>query len=371
MTLDLYFARRFLWTFLLMTGAFMVLQILIDLIDEVQDYSAQSFPEVLHLVLLGLPGTIYELLPLIMILSGIALFFRLSRHAEIVAVRAAGQSVLRSVAGVLVTSLLLGVLMVTAINPVVAVSAKARKDLSNLYRGRDPGVLTVTDDGVWLRQGGGRGRDTGAPLGQMVIHADSASADGGELHAVTILEFAPDGGAVRRIDARHARLDRQGWQIRDAKIWPLRDTRNPEAEAVFLPEYTLPTTLTRARIVDSFGKPEFIPVWTLPDFIRQLQRAGFSARTHAMWFHSELAKPVFLLALVVLAGAFCMRHLRITHAGLSTLAAVLIGFGLYYVRNFAMILGESGQIPILAAAWTPPVASLMLAVGLLLHLEDG
>lgn len=44
---------------------------------------------------------------------------------------------------------------------------------------------------------------------------------------------------------------------------------------------------------------------------------------------------------------------------------------IFFLRNFAQVLGENGQIPILIAAWIPPVAAIMLALGLLLHLEDG
>jgi lipopolysaccharide export system permease protein len=48
-----------------------------------------------------------------------------------------------------------------------------------------------------------------------------------------------------------------------------------------------------------------------------------------------------------------------------------LGFGLYFIRNFAQILGENGQLPVILAAWAPPVAALLLGVGLLLHTEDG
>ncbi|MDG2340101.1 MAG: LPS export ABC transporter permease LptG, partial [Paracoccaceae bacterium] len=53
------------------------------------------------------------------------------------------------------------------------------------------------------------------------------------------------------------------------------------------------------------------------------------------------------------------------------LFAVLLAFGLYFIRNFAQILGENGQIPILWAAWTPPLAGVLLALGIILHMEDG
>ena len=53
------------------------------------------------------------------------------------------------------------------------------------------------------------------------------------------------------------------------------------------------------------------------------------------------------------------------------LLAVLAGFALYFLKDFAELLGGSGEIPLLVAAWTPPVAAILLAVSLLLHLEDG
>jgi len=133
----------------------------------------------------------------------------------------------------------------------------------------------------------------------------------------------------------------------------------------------LNTALTQDRILDSFGKPEFIPIWDLPAFIDQLEQAGFSARRYAMWYQMELAAPLFLLALVMISAAFTMRHARLANTGLSVLTAVLLGFGLHYIRNFAQILGENGEIPVILAAWAPPVAGLLLATGILLHMEDG
>ena len=53
------------------------------------------------------------------------------------------------------------------------------------------------------------------------------------------------------------------------------------------------------------------------------------------------------------------------------LMAIGLGFTLYFIRNFAAILGENGQIPIVLAAWGPPIAAILLPLALLLHLEDG
>ena len=106
-------------------------------------------------------------------------------------------------------------------------------------------------------------------------------------------------------------------------------------------------------------------------FIRQLEQAGFSARRHKVWFQSELARPLFLVAMVLVGAAFTMRHTRFGGTGPAVLSAVLLGFSLYFARSFATILGENGQLAVMLAAWAVPIAANLLALGLLLHAEDG
>ena len=151
----------------------------------------------------------------------------------------------------------------------------------------------------------------------------------------------------------------------------MRDAANPEAASLELPSLRLPSDLTAAEIRNSFGTPASVPIWQLPEFIDRLTAAGFTARRHEVFFHTEMATPLFLVAMVLISAAFTMRHHRSGQMGIYLLSAVLLSFGVYFLRNFAQILGENGQIPTLLAAWGPPVAAILLVSGLLLHLEDG
>ena len=76
------------------------------------------------------------------------------------------------------------------------------------------------------------------------------------------------------------------------------------------------------------------------------------------------------MALTMLAAAFTMRPARLGGTGLSILSAILLGFGLHFIRNFVQILGENGQLPIFLSAWSPHIAALALAFGLMLQMED-
>ena len=363
MILHFYFARKFFWTFALIALVFVVLLALIDLVDELQDFPNLPFTSVAEIVLLNVPHANYEILPLVMILATVALFVRLARSSELVVVRAAGRSALKGLVAPVTVAALIGLVTITMFNPIVAASSKRYNDLVNGYLGGGSNVLAIASEGLWLRQG--------SPTGQTVIHAIRASSDVSILFNTTFISFAPDGTPLRRIDAETAELKEGEWELNNAKLWNFSDVSNPEASARRIDRLTVPSALTQDRIVDSFGKPEYISLWDLPAFIDQLEEAGFSARRYAVWFQMELSRPLFLIALVMVSAAFTMRHARLSNTGMSVLIAVMLGFSLYYIRNFAQILGENGQIPILLAAWAPPVASFLLAIGILLHMEDG
>lgn len=365
MILDLYFARRFVQSFLTIGTVFLTLILLVDLIEQIRRFEGVdvSFGQMFRLTLLNAPEALSEILPLLMILSSIVLYVGLARSSELVATRAAGRSGIRALAAPVAVAMGIGGLTVSTLNPIVAATSNRYQELSDTYRSGGASVLSVSKEGVWLRQG--------SPLGQSVIHAAGFATEPVTLFDVAILSYAPDGGPVRRIAADSARLDGDHWQLTDAKVWPLAAGTNPETAATLHPVLPVPTTLTEDRVRDSLGRSSGISIYDLPRTIRQLGEAGFSTRRHQVWLHAELARPLFLVAMVLVGAAFTMRHVRLGGIGIAVLAAVLLGFALYFVRNFARVLGENGQIPVELAAWAPPVASILLAFGLLLQAEDG
>ena len=365
MILHRYFARRFIASFALVFGVFLTIMSLLDLIEQLRrfDGSGADFGDLLQLSLLNLPRGIYTILPLIMILATIALFLSLARSSELVVTRAAGRSGLKSLIAPLLCAFLIGLTAVSVFNPIVAATTREYDARVGDLGDAGSSVLTISPSGLWLRQG--------SDAEQIVIRAEGANADGTELRGVTFIRFAPDGDPVERLQAATATLGTGSWTLTDVKSWPLATAPNPEAAATRSDTLSLPSTLTADQIRDSFGTPSSIPIWELPGFIDRLQTAGFSSRRHQVWLQMELATPAFLVAMVLIGAGFTMRHQRGGRTGIMVLAAILISFGLYFIRNFAQILGENGQIPVMLAAWAPPLAAIGLSLGLLLHLEDG
>ncbi|WP_295532358.1 LPS export ABC transporter permease LptG [uncultured Thioclava sp.] len=372
MTLALYLARRFSRAFLIVGASFWGILFLIDIVEQVRRFSdAQMGLGRLALIsALHTPATMYNILPLIVMLSAVALFIGLARSSELVVIRASGRSALRMLAAPLIVAMLLGVAALFIGNPLVSATTKRYESMVEHYQAKEGEAVSIGREGVWMRQSAGLSND-GKALAQAVIHATRANANATTLFNVTFLIFEAPRGPVRRIDAAKAVLEPGHWLLEDVKDWPLGSSTNPERDATRQASLTLPSDLTVERIRDSFGKPSAVPIWQLPSFIAALENAGFSARRHQVWFQMELALPLMLVGMVLIAASFTMDHIRFGGTGAKVLMALAAGLGLFFLRNIAQVLGDNGQIPVTLAAWAPPVIGLMLPLALVLHREDG
>jgi lipopolysaccharide export system permease protein len=365
MILHYYFARKYLWRLTSIAGILYALIVLVELMDIMRDFVDVdvSFGQVLHLTFLKTASRFNQILALVFLLATITLFVGLARTSEMVVTRAAGRSALRALMAPVSVALIIGVFAVAVYGPISVALSKRYTTLSEHYLARTNAALSVSSEGVWLRQGS---RD-----GQTVIHAARANGDASELFDVSFLSFGPQGKPKEQIVAARAALEDGAWQLAQAKVWPLTIGAHPEAEAEHFTQYRLPSPLTPDRIRESLGNASGVSIWDMPQFISQLEQSGFSARRHKVWFHTELARPLFLTAMVLIGAAFTMKHTRFGGVGSAVLGAIMLGFTLYFARSFASILGENGLIAAMLAGWAVPIAANMLALGLLLHAEDG
>ena len=365
MILHLYFARKTIGALATVTGILALLILMIEMIEQIRIFSSAdlSLGTLFYLSLLRIPFTLNTVFPIIMVIATLVLFLGLSRSSELVITRASGRSAMQSLLAPLLVTFVVGLLVVAVLNPLGAATSREFDQLKTEYLDEKTQVFSVSDEGLWLRQGD--------ETGQIVIRASRSNFDGSTLYDVSFLGFAASGAPEFRLEAKSAHLETGLWKITDAKRWPLFKTGNPEAASQVFETYELPTSLTLDEIHDTFGTPSAVPIWEIPSFIARLEKAGFSARAYKMWLHSELALPLTLMAMMLIGAGFTMRHTRFGNTASRVVTALLLAFAFFFLRNFASILGENGEIPIILAAWAPPCAVILAALALLLHLEDG
>ncbi|MEL7470668.1 MAG: LPS export ABC transporter permease LptG [Pseudomonadota bacterium] len=372
LTLWLYIARRFLGMVVATFLAVLTLVIIIDLVEllRANKQGSAGFAELLGMAFLHAPSVTITAAPFAVLLASMACFAMLARSSELVVTRAAGVSAWRIMSPAIVVAILLGVFSFAVYNPVASAFAARFETLEQRFFERTSSRLAVSSGGLWLRQG--------STEGQTVIRARRASASIERLWDLAIFEFDRKDELTRRLNARSAVLEDGNWRLNGVRRWDLiesaaedRDAALTETVAIAVDEMRIPTDLTVEHINDSFAAPQTISFWKLPGFINILEDSGFSSNRHRMHWFSLLSAPIIFVAMVLIGGAFSMRHARFGGLGVMALGCVISGFGYFFLSDIASALGASGSIPVVLAAWAPPVSAVLFAVGLLLHLEDG
>lgn len=361
-TLSLYIGKNFLFAFIAFFAGLLSLIFLLEIMELLR--RAASKPDVtnglmLEMALLKLPHMGMLLFPFSVLFAGMASFWKLSRSSELAITRAAGISAWQFLVPVIFIAFLLGILKITALNPISSTTLGRFQQLEAINFKGQKSFLAISDGGLWLRQGDDKG--------QAVIHADSIlqQADSATVYAVTVYLYGIDNSFIGRIDAPEAMLKNGFWLL--PRAW----VSEGEKPSYMVEEYKLSSDLTLTKIQDNFAPPETMSFWDLPGFIKTLDKAGFSAIRHRLHWHSLLSTPLLLCAMVLIAATFTLRHARKGTTYFIIGSGVMTGFLLYFITDVVFALGLSESIPVVLAAWAPSGIATMLGVAMLFHLEDG
>jgi lipopolysaccharide export system permease protein len=358
-TLMIYLAKRFFAAVMIVFAAFSALALSIDLADLFSRTTERGIPPemVISMSLLKLPDIAQKLLPFAVLLGAVFAFSRMSRSHELVATRAAGISAWQFLTPPLLVAVALGVVTMTAFNPMASAFLAQYTRLEARYIHGQASQLAVSSTGLWLRQGDASH--------QSVVHALRVADQGVHLEEVIVFLYQGLDHYAGRIDAASAELRDGDWRLTDA--WVSGADGLPKHHDV----YDLPTELTPSQIQESFASPDTISFWELPRFIANAEGAGFSALRHRLYWYSLLALPLLFSAMVFMAASFSLRLARLGGTTQLVLAAVLSGFGVYFLGDVTGALGQSGILPTPLAALAPAAAASLLGMTLLFHEEDG
>ncbi|MGH6829295.1 MAG: LPS export ABC transporter permease LptG [Rhizomicrobium sp.] len=358
-TLYRYLAVQFFLGIVVVYCGFLLLGFSIDIVDLLNRTAAHAVASsvVVGMALLQLPDLGQKMLPFAILLGGAFTFARLSRSHELVATRAAGVSAWDFLLPPLTVAVMVGICAVTIFTPISARMFGEFAGLEARYVKGDASQLSISQNGLWLRQGDEKQ--------QSVIHALRVADQGQHLEDVIVFLYGTEDHFLGRIDAKSGDLKNHAWVLKDA--WVSGAAGRPVHHRV----YRLGTTLTPAQIQESFASPDTLSFWDLPRFIHAAQAAGFSATRYQLYLYTLYALPILFAAMVFMAASFSLRLSREGGIARVIMLSAACGFAVYFFSNLTRVLGQSGAVPALLAATAPAVAAILIGMTLLFNQEDG
>lgn len=359
-TFFMYIGRQYLMAFcaimILMVGIIFIFD-LIELLRRAADETV-PFLKILQMGILKTPEVGQKLMPFAILFSAIFTFWRLTKNNELIIARAAGFSVWHFLGPVLTIALLLGVLKITAINPLSAVLLSKFEHMESRYLNNNSEMVELLDTGLWLRQANSKQGK------HVILNAKSINPRDWSLSNIEIY-FLKESDVLKRIDAPFGRLGKGYWIFENVLH---HDFENPPK---FQKQFLLPTPVTARDIEDSFASPETISFWELSRFIGSLEQLGFQTTSLKIYKQALIAAPLLFVSMVLLAASVSLRPPRVSRIFLLISSGVIAGFFVFILDNFLQAYGLSETIPPFMAAWSAPLLTFVISLTAMLYMEEG
>lgn len=353
--LDRYLLRQFLIFVSIGLVVAAALFIVVDLLQTLDRYLRVKppFTYILQHFAFTLPVALYQGLPIVMLVATIFLFLTLTRWHELTALKAAGMSLYRASAPVLLCGLLIAVGAGLFQEFLLPVLNERGDEVDRVkIRGQLPRHLQSRTR-LWLRSSDTR-----------FYRVELVNPPTQDLYGVTVLEIDGDYRLVGRLDARQAHWTPAGWELVDGAI------REIDASGRVT---TVPFTRTALELEETIRDFTEIqkPPWAmsyreLREYTARLESAGFQVKKYLVDMYSKLSDPLKNLIMVLVAIPFALQSPR---SGRLYGIALAIGImAAYLVVDYsARAFARADLLPPLLAAWTANVIFLGLGASLLLR----
>ena len=358
LTLGLYFLRRFAQSIIGVFLAFFSFVYLVDFIELIRragEAPTATTWRLAELSLFRVPAVTEQIVPFAVLFGSLWAFLNLNRKLELVVTRSAGISAWQFGAPAFVVAFLIGLFAMTVYNPVAANLKRQADALEGRLFGRD-GVGSG-ETGLWVRQ---KSVD-----GEAILRAEKTVRRGAAFGGVTAFVFDQEGRFSERIEAPNADLKGGFWQFSNARVLM------PDSEPAEYETYLLATNLTAEQVNESLTASDTVSFWELPALVDRLELAGLDATRYRLRYQSLIARPMLLVAMVLLAASVSLRFFRFGGVARMVLGGVLAGFMLYVATEVAEDLGSAGILSAFSASWTPAIVGGLLGALALLNQEDG
>jgi len=342
--------RDIVGSVLFVSLAFLSLFYFIDFVDELERMSriGAGAARAALLSLMVLPGHLYELLPIAVLIGSIFSLARMAQSSEFTILRTGGLGPRRALS-LLATLALFFAVLTFAVGDFLAPYFDKQADI---MRAQLSGDVSASSRGAWLKEH----RVVDGEERNFSIHVGQASASGA-LQDVRIFEFNPHGGLIARMEAKRAKVDGKGqWLLEDVLRSEWLQAKSADSDKTLvappvvkeerLPSWRWDSSLHAGVVAAALLPTVSMSTLELYRYTKHLSAQEQSAQAHNIQFWRKAFYPFACFVMVALALPFAYLHGRSGGISLKVFGGIMLGISFVLLNNVA------GHIGILKN-WTP------------------
>jgi len=336
-----YLTREFLKSFLNVLLIFCCAGLVMNLFEEINYFRkydvGMGLP--IQLSFMIVPSIIINMLPFILFLSSMWVLIKLKDNRDLLSLRTFGISNGKFIFLFSSIAFIIGVIILTAINPVTSIAVKYYEDIKGNYDLDKSHLASISGNGIWIKE----------KIGKNINIIRSGTLRGNFLIGVSIYKFNEDNLLIERTEAKQANIRDTTWLIEDGYTIQFQDTsiRNDFENLIFY------STFNREKLNSIYSNLDTISFYKLMTESKELAARGYNPKLLKERKHFYLSLPFFLVLMVWLSGIFTLnsneKRQNVYYVFLSIITCVVI----FYFKNFSTALGATEKIPLVLSVWSP------------------
>lgn len=315
------------------------LDLIAGLVDELSDLkNGYTFSEAMIYVVLSVPSSIYEYLPLSSLVGCLVGLGVLASSSELVVMRAAGVSVNQIIWAIfrpVFVFILIGALIGEYVAPYTDQYADSRRALALGHK-----QALQSDRGVWNREG------------NEFMHFNAVLPNG-KLYGVTRFRFDDSGSLVEARFVESAIYQGDHWFEQNVQITQFKEQGITHTN---LPNGRWKSEVSPSLLNVLVLSPEDLPMSRLFGYSNYLDRQNLESSEYRLAFWRKALQPLATLSLVMIAISFILGPLRQVTMGFRVFVGVIVGLVFQMSQR---LLGPSSMI------WGfPPVLAVLVPIAI-------
>ena len=334
-------------------GSFVAIILLLTLFnlftfsDELKDLGKGSYglKEIFFYLTLTSPRVFYELVPASALLGSLFILGAMGNHRELIAMRAAGLSVLGIIKAVMVAGAILVIISILVGEFIAPVTERMAQLIKVSAQNKQ--LLMNAKYGLWLREG------------KKFINVRQI-VDDGHLADISIYELDDQ---QRLHEALHAEeavfLGHQQWNLKNIKK---SEISTQQMQASTLSEQLWKSSIAPNLLKIVVVNPNNLSLVDLNSYIGFLKKNHQKSRAFQLAFWGRVVNPLVTFIMLLLSAPFVIGVKRGVSVGARMMIGVVIGMGFNIIDKIVGHLGLIYDLNPLLIAFIPSLTVLAFAL---------
>jgi lipopolysaccharide export system permease protein len=348
-----YLFRQLVSSILWIMLALLAMFAFFDLLQELDSIGKGSYGlgQMLMFVLLSMPGHVYEVVPLSVLIGTLYALAQLSRYSELVVIRVSGISMVSLGLALLRIGAVFAILTFVVGELVTPISEKTAQRLR--IEAKHSVVAQDFRSGLWVKDG------------NSFVNIEDVLPDA-ELLNIHVYEFEPDFRLRTITNAKRAIYKDEHWSMSEVTR---TEFNHDKISTQSLPQANWKSVIQPELLNVLLVAPEKMSAWNLYSYIRHLGENRQRTARHEIALWTKMVYPLACLVMVVLALPFGFLQQRSGGVSAKIFTGIMIGIGYQILNRVFIHLGLLNDWPPPVSATVPTLFFFAVGMGMLIWIE--